>query len=190
MDACRVAALAWGVAACSFTINEDELSGGAGTSGLMCSAQEKTCSVAGEPICAALGDPEYGCSSATCSPCIFANGEASCSQATGECFIGACIGSYADCDEREATGCETDLNRDVDNCRECARQCPSAPHANVACGSARCYILTCDPLGERGDCNTRYEDGCEIDFETDVAHCGECGNACPTGETCAAGLCR
>lgn len=174
---------------CSFTIDEHALSGGAGSSALSCSPGEKQCSVGGEPICAERNDPEYGCARATCTPCIFAHAQASCSQVSGECFIGACIGSYADCDMREINGCETDLNRDVDNCRQCGSACREVPHANVACGSARCYILTCDPLGERGDCNARYEDGCEIDLESDALHCGQCGNPCATGESCVSGAC-
>jgi len=44
-----------------------------------------------------------------------------------------------------------------------------------------------------GDCNGNPTDGCETNTLTTVAHCGGCGNACPTpanaGATCSSGAC-
>ncbi len=42
----------------------------------------------------------------------------------GRCVLGACFGSYQDCDRNPATGCESDILRDTRNCGGCNRACP------------------------------------------------------------------
>ncbi|MDQ3036782.1 MAG: hypothetical protein M3Y87_30595 [Myxococcota bacterium] len=54
--------------------------------------------------------------------------------------------------------------------------CPPIAHARSQRVGASC-LVECD----RGwsDCNGTLSDGCEVDLQTDVAHCGACEMACP-----------
>jgi hypothetical protein len=49
------------------------------------------------------------------------------------------------------------------------------------------YTLTCST--GFADCNNNGSDGCEKSVSTDVNNCGACGNVCPAGDVCAAGVC-
>jgi alpha-tubulin suppressor-like RCC1 family protein len=56
------------------------------------------------------------------------------------------------------------------------------------CTSGLCEILACNAGYD--DCNGFAPDGCEVDLLGNAAHCGECGNACGFGDTCAEGKCQ
>jgi hypothetical protein len=60
----------------------------------------------------------------------------------------------------------------------------------VACTAGACAVTRCD--AGRADCNGNGRDGCEVTLASDAAHCGACGNACPSVEArrlCTAGSC-
>ena len=66
----------------------------------------------------------------------------------------------------------------------------SLPHTSVHTCDGACGIETC----EQGyaDCNQGAGDGCEVDIETSLSHCGSCGNTCTLPQatmTCQAGSC-
>lgn len=151
--------------ACSLTIDEEALQG----PNLHCSEAEKQCDVDGQAECVPLENPDFGCSSVNCAPCYLHKATATCSPRSGECIVAACIGSWDDCDQLEANGCEVDLNSDPNNCGGCEEACPDRPHAEIRCGSARCYIRVC----ESGflDCNEDVVDGCETELAVDSNGC-------------------
>ena len=170
----RVLGLLLGVlTGCSLTIDEEELGG---QPLLVCSSKQKECNVEGVPQCVGLDDPSFGCSRRNCIPCNLPKATAICSPASGECVVGACHGTWDDCDGVDANGCEVNTANDAAHCGKCSQACPSKPHAQVACGATRCYIRVCD----RGfkDCNDEFDDGCEVDSMTDVDNCGDCDQAC------------
>ncbi len=166
---------------CSLTIDETGLSG----ADLHCSETRKQCDLDGQAECVPLSSPDFGCSSVACAPCYLNKATATCSPATGECIIATCIGSWENCDGNEANGCETDTNTDADHCSDCDDPCPERAHADIRCGSARCYIRVCED--GFGDCNEELADGCETHLLTSEAHCGECGAPCPG--RCSEGTC-
>ncbi len=169
--------------ACSLTIDETRLGGG---SKIRCSDKEKACNVEGETRCVGLDDPSFGCSRRSCIPCSLPKATAICSPASGECVVGACHGTWDDCDGINSNGCEVNTADDVENCGRCGDRCPPVAHAEAACGSTSCYVRLCDD-GYK-NCNDDFEDGCEIDIRTDREHCGDCESACD-GD-CVDGVCQ
>ncbi|GMU59185.1 MAG: hypothetical protein AMXMBFR34_09480 [Myxococcaceae bacterium] len=145
--------------------------------------------------------------------CAFAN-------ATAACTLGACTftcqSNWWDADGQPANGCEYacvrtnggleacdnidndcdnqvdegfDLTSDVSHCGLCNRAC-AAPFATTHCTASTCGILSCN--AGRADCNGAYLDGCEVDTQSSLSHCGTCNNACVTANAtpaCTAGAC-
>ena len=107
-------------------------------------------------------DPTH-CS--TCATiCVGANGTATCTSSV--CGI-VCAPDYGNCDGNLATGCETNLLIDVNNCGGCSRPC-STTHVTGNTNGLSCNARVCDttacvtgwsnvnfPPGTLGD------DGCE-----------------------------
>lgn len=172
------------LASCSLTIDESELGGGDGT--LECSSSEKTCDVEGVAQCVGLDDPSFGCSRPGCTPCSLPKATAICNPETGACVVGACNGTWENCDRVASNGCEINVADNVDNCGECGKRCPARPNAEVACGGTSCYIRRCTL--DYKNCNDEFEDGCEIDTRTSETHCGECNQPCKG--TCVEGKCE
>jgi len=168
--------------ACSLTIDEEALVG----PNLNCSEVEKQCTVAGQAECVELNNPDFGCSGEGCAPCYLNKATATCGPPDGDCIIAACIGSWENCDRLDTNGCEVDLNTDPEHCGGCDDACPARAHAEIRCGSARCYIRVCDP--GHGDCNEQITDGCETNLLTSEAHCGDCETPC-AGQ-CVDGVCE
>ena len=50
-----------------------------------------------------------------------------------------------------------------------------------------CVIASCN--GPFADCDGIEANGCETNLNTNNAHCGKCGLACPQGQTCMNGAC-
>jgi hypothetical protein len=102
----------------------------------------------------------------------YANARAYCSSSA----CGAtCTGTFADCNNNLADGCETDLSSSPTRCGSCLNACPAADNASPACASSACST-TC--LTGFADCDLDRSNGCEADKSHDAANCGACGTAC------------
>jgi hypothetical protein len=111
--------------------------------------------------------------------------------AGGQCGLTACVPGRGDCNSSYVDGCEVDTNSTVAHCGQCGRACSAPNVATYTCTSGTCGINTCAP--GRGDCNNTYMDGCEVDTNTSVAHCGQCGNVCTIANgtpRCTSGSCQ
>lgn len=150
--------------ACSLVVDGSELSSG-------CPDGMKECAGA----CVSENDADFGCAGPGCSPCALNRATATCSPA-GACAVASCVGVYEDCDRDPNNGCEVNTDQDPENCGRCEAVCPSSNDAEVACGNAACYILSC--ISDLGDCNHDIRDGCETDLSANEANCGQCNNAC------------
>ncbi len=120
------------------------------------------------------------------STCTLPGGTNVCTD--GSCEISSCTEPYADC--TTAAGCETNTDSSLAHCGGCNQPCAPA-HASGQCSSGSCLVAACnDPWA---DCNANPADGCEIDTDTNITHCGACGQVCnlPNVAThgCAAGAC-
>ncbi len=99
-----------------------------------------------------------------------------------------------------------DLTVDEANCGACGHACAQgeqcdngackakcniacmAVNATATCGkNGMCEITSCSP--GFGDCDAQYNDGCEVNLETDDNNCGSCGTACGNGKACKNGMC-
>lgn len=104
------------------------------------------------------------------------------SNATATCSAGrcqyACEMGFADCDGNPANGCEVDTRSDVTHCGGCETSC-SPPNATPSCAMSRCSVAAC--ATGFGDCDANPTNGCETRLNTEVSHCGTCGNACTAG---------
>ena len=119
--------------------------------------------------------------------CAFPNAAATCEESA--CTMGACEGSFDDCVNGSADGCETDTDTDDDHCGSCGTVC-SFPNAAASCADGECVMGECDDGW--ADCLNGSVDGCETRIETDLGNCGGCGNVCEfTGADaiCSSGEC-
>lgn len=118
------------------------------------------------------------------APCVLAHATALCGAAG--CEIATCEPGFADCDGRDATGCEASL-AEAANCGTCGVVCSGAtPVCNApSSGGRRCESVCGAVLSLCGA-------SC-VDTDTSLLHCGACGNACTpahgTGR-CGAGACE
>ncbi|MBI3183734.1 MAG: hypothetical protein HYZ28_16475 [Myxococcales bacterium] len=106
------------------------------------------------------------------------------------CGVNGCDPGWGDCDQTYPNGCETDTMASLAHCGGCNQPC-ATPNATPACVAGGCAIGACNPGFK--DCNGVVSDGCEIDSNTDLAHCGACNNACAVPAnavaTCTTGAC-
>ena len=112
-----------------------------------------------------------------CNDGLHCNGEEYCDVAL-DCQSGIsvicddgdiCTEDY--CDE-SADKCTYNL---VQGCCNIDSDC-NAANAIEACISNKCTILNCENSYE--DCDLIYNDGCEINLQTDSNNCGSCNNVC------------
>ncbi|MBI5534497.1 MAG: hypothetical protein HY898_17360 [Deltaproteobacteria bacterium] len=103
--------------------------------------------------------------------CSNNNGTPSC--ASGTCQI-ACNPGFADCDGNPANGCEIDITSDVTHCGACPNVCNSI-NGTPSCSGGTCS-LTCN--SGWGNCDGQLNNGCEINLNGDITHCGNCATAC------------
>lgn len=77
------------------------------------------------------------------------------------------------------------------NCGRCGNNCPTGANATSSCEMSACS-LQCTP--GFGNCDSNDANGCETDNESDVEHCGRCGNRCPivnhADSVCVRGMCN
>jgi len=116
---------------------------------------------------------------------LLPNATATCG--TSACIIASCSPNYGNCDGVVTNGCESNLPSDPNNCGLCGRTCALA-NATNGCASGTCTIASCTAPFK--DCNALASDGCEVNTNGDRNNCGACGNVCPTGESCVAGICK
>lgn len=108
----------------------------------------------------------------------------------GNCIF-ECETGWADCDP-DVPGCETDITGDP-NCGACGVDCAGTPGwadgvqctESLATGDYAC-VGAC-ALGF-DDCDSDPANGCE-DLNSNKAHCGFCGNACPGLQVCSPSGC-
>ena len=62
-----------------------------------------------------------------------ANGTSAC--LNGTCGIGACNGTFKDCNNNPGDGCEVDISSDSKNCGGCGKACPNGQF----CSNSACY---------------------------------------------------
>lgn len=129
----------------------------------------------------------------------------------GRCGLGACMGTYANCNNSVGDGCEADLqtspnncdsndgngcestpSTDPLNCGSCRSQCRSYRNASSMCSSGLCSMGACNT--GYTDCNRSDADGCETQTGTDPLNCGACGTRCDTpanatSASCSNGAC-
>ncbi len=131
---------------------------------------------------------------ANCGGCGMAcpaapNANSACS--AGKCVISACNGTFLDCDNSPANGCEVNGSTDAKNCGACGGVCPAVTNGVAGCAGGTCGIAFC--TGAYADCNMNAGDGCEVDTSNTVGNCGACGKVCPAPPNatagCAAGTC-
>jgi hypothetical protein len=95
----------------------------------------------------------------------------------GKCTIDSCDDGFDDCNNDPMDGCEVNIDTDVNNCGACDYECPSVDNGVATCIAGECTVGLCDvPFA---DCNRILSDGCEIDLNNDIGHCGYCGMMCP-----------
>lgn len=115
-------------------------------------------------------------------------GEAVC--VGGICGVAACGVRFQDCNKDTADSCESDTQRDPNNCGACGKVCQGGANAVGVCIRGECQIAC---QGAFLDCNSNVGDGCEVNGTNDISNCGNCGNACrssgATTPACDAGSC-
>jgi hypothetical protein len=119
----------------------------------------------------------------------------------GQCNSTCTAGSgFSNCTEPVSPapddGCETNSNTSITNCGGCGRACSSANTATVQCSAGLC-TSTCVAGGATNCVQPAYpspDDGCEVNINTDVNHCGSCTRPCSgsnvSTKSCTGGLCN
>jgi hypothetical protein len=107
--------------------------------------------------------------------------------ATPRCSVGKCLFdcnlNYFQCNGQ----CLSNTNDDPKNCGACGLVCGGKENAtSYSCQSGQCKVATCK--AGHGDCDGRYDNGCETNLLTDVNNCGQCGmSGCAR---CESGICH
>ncbi len=129
------------------------LAGGCGV--LTCNAGFADCDGAYANGCETNTQTSTG-SCGTCgNACVTANGVPAC--VSGTCQVGACSGTFANCNNLPADGCEVNRSNDPNHCGACGAAC-TFPGANATCTNGSCGF-TCQP--NRWDLDGNPANGCE-----------------------------
>ncbi len=106
----------------------------------------------------------------------------------GRCSV-TCDAPRTSCGSGASLHC-ADTRSDATDCGACGNACAAGANATATCAAGVCS-QTC--AANFRDCNGSAADGCEVDTRAAIAHCGACGNACPSRANataaCAAGVC-
>jgi len=117
-------------------------------------------------------------------------GTVDCDDAAPAVFPGAaevCNEVDDDCDGTIDDG--FDLNTDLMHCGGCGVACDFRNATGGACDRGECVFDRCNDGFD--DCNGDGVDGCEVDLNTDLMHCGGCGDRCRLPDrACCAGNCE
>ncbi len=134
---------------------------------------------------------------------LYANATGTCSNST--CSFNQCATDYGDCNLDAAlgsagNGCETYLVGNDSHCGACGNTCSSAgagTSGNVCTASSgRACNPTC--AANYGSCDSNPSNGCEANFQTTSATCGNCATNCNlsigsnqiSGVQCTTSACR
>ncbi|MBI5537560.1 MAG: hypothetical protein HY898_32860 [Deltaproteobacteria bacterium] len=122
----------------------------------------------------------------TCAKiCSNNNGIPSC--VSGSCNI-SCSSGFGNCDGNVDNGCEVDLKSSTANCNACGAACNNT-NGTPSCVAGACQIACSAGFG---NCDNNPGNGCEINLNTNVAHCGSCPKVCSSVNgtpSCAGGTC-
>lgn len=177
------AAVALGVFAfsgCGISVTVDlgsDAGGGGGVIGLdgdvPCWQTDKLCAT----VCTPKTEVATGCGALSCEPCNVPNATPHCDQ-NGVCAIASCNVGFDNCDKGQfnenATGCETNIQSDIENCGACGSDC-TVNGPNWQCVFGTCCEIQCAP--GTLNCNECGVDTvCETTIGTD--NCGACGLKC------------
>ena len=146
-----------------------------------CTDAQKTCN----GTCVSKDDPNAGCATAVCTPCMATTNAAPACKAGGCSF--ACNQGFADCDGNPATGCEANTAKDIANCGKCGDPCGATNTLSPAtCAASKCVFM-CKPAFAH--CGMTNASGCETNIMNDMLNCGACGHSC-LGGACTMGKCE
>jgi len=95
-----------------------------------------------------------------------------------ECAV-RCLAGRRDCNNSPLDGCEVDTNTDIANCGSCGHICPTMEGFEGVTPTCSGGVCGSECSAGRADCNNNPLDGCEIDTNTNIYHCGACGAECP-----------
>ena len=167
---------------CSLAVETNTLNEG-------CPSDKKAC----DGQCVSTQLPQYGCANSNCVPCVMEHAKATCT-GDGKCSVGACAPRFQHCpDVPDSNGCETNIYESVTHCGGCdpINDCNQQTVQNVLerkCGAGQCYISQC--LDTYADCDGAFQNGCEVNLNTDSNHCGDCKVACVSPQACVLGVCQ
>lgn len=110
-----------------------------------------------------------------------------------QCVIDQCTTGFANCNSAAADGCEVNLSDNINHCGSCNTACVAGPNVSlISCEAGACKILSC--AAGWGNCDGNVLNGCEVNLNTSVNHCGSCPNKCPTvpnsKPSCDGGICK
>jgi hypothetical protein len=108
----------------------------------------------------------------------------------GACQVALCNAGFAHCSGPVSNGCEVNVTTNLNNCGACGVVC-NLPNATSSCSNSACQVVSCSP--GFGNCNGIASDGCEVNLNTNVNNCGNCGLVCnPPNSTplCNNGACQ
>ena len=119
--------------------------------------------------------------------CNFANASETCN--AGTCTLGSCASGWGNCDGNASNGCESNLNTSLSHCGGCGSTC-ALSNASETCTGGSCELVSCN--AGRGNCDGNDANGCEVNTNTSLSHCGGCGSTCNlagASESCVSGSC-
>ncbi len=172
---------------CTVVVSTSELT--EGDEALGCVQGEKICPVnsneqSGAKECMDSTSPVNGCMMESCRSCQVPGAVPRCTS-SGLCGISICLKLRGDCDGDESNGCEIDLGGDELNCGACNTPCDRS-HGIATCVAGVCQLVVC--VDSFADCDGVSLNGCEVDLDTSISHCGACGIECTT--QCVEGVCE
>jgi hypothetical protein len=91
------------------------------------------------------------------------------------CRIDECDEGFDDCNGAAFDGCEVELATDGLHCGVCRNSCV-ASGGDAVCVAGDCEVVDCD--AGFGDCDGRYDTGCEVPLVATLGHCGACFAEC------------
>ncbi len=102
----------------------------------------------------------------------------------GQCGI-QCDAFTDDCDGDMKNGCESPVEKDVNNCGACGNVCGTTNADSSACAAGKCEIECSSGFA---NCDGNDASGCEVDLSA-PANSGSCTRNCGDGP-CTAGACE